>query len=522
MSAMRITAARLWFWGSQFAIPAVVFLYVIVAPFTKVEESFNLQAVHDMVFHKLDFDAYDHKEFPGVVPRSFVGAFLITAASRNIGTFFVESYNQGWKFLMQYIVRVFLGLYTAASLIKVQRAVGKKFGMLCGTCFGILTITQFHMPFYASRFLPNTFALMLSNFALAGLIEGNQSTNIVWQLTFGCAVFRCDLVLLLLPVSLLLLLQGSITFRSLVWHGVLSSLFAVAVTVCFDSWLWGRWVWPELEVFLFNNPVDNRSAAWGVASAHWYFTAALPKALTGSLLFLVHGVIQERRVRPIAAVALAFVLLYSMLPHKELRFLFPVLTYFNVAAAAGLDRILKTWNRRGFGKLACVASVGVLLLSLAYTAVSVAASRLNYPGGEAFQALHVLEADRKYERMSVHIDVFPAMTGVSRFGELYEMWTYSKEEEEEERESSIGQGDQGASSQAARREMAALYKDKGYTYLVSGDREPPEGYKLILEVEGFAGVEFPRSLGALRDAFEATEFPIRFRTSPQVWIHAAR
>ncbi len=70
--------------------------------------------------------------------------------------------------------------------------------------------------------------------------------------------------------------------------------------------------------------------------------------------------------------------------------------------------------------------------------------------------------------------------------------------------------------------MAALYKDKGYTYLVSGDREPPEGYKLILEVEGFAGVEFPRSLGALRDAFEATEFPIRFRTSPQVWIHAAR
>lgn len=67
-----------------------ILLHLTLAPFTKVEESFNIQATHDIITSGVSFSNrteflktnYDHVEFPGSVPRTFVGAVFLAGVAK--------------------------------------------------------------------------------------------------------------------------------------------------------------------------------------------------------------------------------------------------------------------------------------------------------------------------------------------------------------------------------------------------------------------------------------------------------
>jgi alpha-1,6-mannosyltransferase len=149
-------------------IPALVIVHLAVAPYSKVEESFNLQATHDVLVYGMPVSnvqakltaSYDHFVFPGPVPRTFVGPVLLAGVSQPIIAL------AGFRHA-QFIVRGVLGLVNAGALVLFANNVRRAFGSGTARWFLLLQASQFHLLFYASRTLPNMFAFPLGMCLLA-------------------------------------------------------------------------------------------------------------------------------------------------------------------------------------------------------------------------------------------------------------------------------------------------------------------------------------------------------------------
>lgn len=512
-----------------------------MCPFTKVEESFNMQAAHDILYvGPQTLEAFDHFQFPGVVPRTFVGIVPVAALSSPILKLIhvFRMFHPYEKIACLILVRGVLATLVWLALVRFERALSARFPerRSLGFWFMILSVCQFHLPFYMSRTLPNTFGLALVLVGYAYYLERR------WRpasalLALATLVFRCDILLLCVPVALSVLFTKQSSFVGFVIWGAICGIASVSLTVCVDSYFWNRWIWPEGEVFWFNT-VMNQSSKWGTEVWHWYFTNALPRGLLGAVLLVPVGVLRPVNVlRPILtaldgdvgkkeadfatvanksrrgtidvnacavlAPALAFVSLYSGLPHKELRFVMPVFPIFNAVAALGAAKLWSmsesyaSKSQRApasfswlIGRTARVCVLALLLASASACSIFFVASYWNYPGGSALLRLqrHVARFDTKTS-CHIHIDVASAMTGITRFLELHrdgeDAWVYSKAEH-----------------------LVDASDFSEFTHLVTSTPETHGSrFEEIFRVEGFDGVDW-------RGA--------RIRTSPKIYTMRRR
>lgn len=146
-----------------FLFPCLALLHLYISPYTKVEESFNIQAAHDILTYgvptqnvELRFKAqYDHMDFPGAVPRTFIGALMLAGISQPI-LWLRDGLDR------QMLVRGILGAFNALSLMIYAGGVRKAFGKSVAAWFVLFQASQFHVFYYASRTLPNMFAFGMS------------------------------------------------------------------------------------------------------------------------------------------------------------------------------------------------------------------------------------------------------------------------------------------------------------------------------------------------------------------------
>jgi alpha-1,6-mannosyltransferase len=275
----------------------------------------------------------------------------------------------------------------------------------------------------------------------------NRVRVAVSLLTVTAIVFRSEVAILLFAhVGYLLLKQiarfghlihGIAFLRSVVIPaGVLGAIVGLSISVPIDTFFWQSrtYLWPELAAFLSNIfPSDDSAgaSAWGTSPWHWYFTSALPRLMMKPFIYLVLwalAVSSPATAEPALDLLLpnlAYTAIYSFLPHKETRFIFPIVPPLNLAAALGASHI---WIRRQRTRLywyLVIPLVGSTILSaLIAHAILLPISSLSYPGAHALNSLHNYASSsnvthatnqNQFNIIRVHLDNLSTQTGITRF-----------------------------------------------------------------------------------------------------------
>ncbi|KAL7896338.1 glycosyltransferase family 22 protein [Trichoderma sp. SZMC 28014] len=407
----------------------VPLLHLLAAPYTKVEESFNLQATHDILVYGTPThdirqrlsSTYDHFSFPGAVPRTFVGPMLLAGVSQPLIAL------AGFEHA-QVVVRAVLGGFNAVCLVVFGAAVREAFGKGAARWWVVLSVTQFHVVFYLSRTLPNMFAFGLTTLASAFLLPKNNISlertrrrQAIALLVFATAIFRSELAILLAATGLLALARSYLSLRELITFFLASFIAALGLSIPIDSYFWQKPLWPELAGFYYN-AVLGSSSNWGVSPWHYYFTSALPRLLLNPLCFPLIGLAlyqpgTSRRVQDLVIPAMVFIAVYSIQPHKETRFIFYTVPSLTAAAAVGAAFISSRRSKSLLYSLATAVISLSVLAAFAASTVMLLLSSLNYPGGDALSQLYAITSNTTTSRLFVHADVLTCMTGLTLFGQ---------------------------------------------------------------------------------------------------------
>jgi alpha-1,6-mannosyltransferase len=487
-----------------------------------VEESFNLQATHDfLLLGPKKLEEFDHWLFPGPLPRTCIGAFLLSALA--------TPYKNLDGIQLQIIVRSILGLFVAFSLARIRFAVARNLGLEVSRWFILVCSVQFHLMFWSSRTLPNVFAFGIVNLALGNWIDltgpvyneyvprvptsltkqteraknrVNSHSWMVWLLVFASIVFRMEVAVFsgCLLVTLWIFQEGMSEQDAwnLLTDGFFASVFSLSLTVGIDRWFWKGWIWPEFNSFVYN-AIEGKSANWGVSPRWYYFTNLLPRISMAALPLALMGATMSRRMRLYLLPCFTYMAIYSMLGHKEWRFIVYVLPLVNIVAAYTLSKLAKHGGNPVLALL-FYGAVFSLILNAIISGFTLHISTHNYPGGNALRELHILE--RETTGVYVHMDSGSCQTGITRFGEIRKDWTYSKNESHR---------------------LPYDYLVAGYTHLITSDillHKPLEHWDVIKSIEGVESVHFlpvGQYWQAVKAAFSALD--VRMLIPVEVVLH---
>lgn len=230
-----------------------------------------------------------------------------------------------------------LGIATAWGTYKLGRACGAQF--FAAAVGAVAFALAPPAIYFAPRALSETASAVAVVFGLALALQPDARRG---RILAGVS---------LLGFSALLRLQNGLFCAGLIgillarrrWRAAgLSALVLVGWAFVFgllDRLTWGDWFHSAIEYMRFN-VVEGKGAQWGVAEGTYYLRVLWTSMPLVTLWIAPLALLGARRSAGLFVTACAYLLVHSLVPHKEFRFILPLLPIWFALAASGLSWVL--------------------------------------------------------------------------------------------------------------------------------------------------------------------------------------
>lgn len=280
-------------------------------------------------------------------------------------------------------VRVFfvaLSALTAWGIFRLARAYGAE--ELAAAAGASVFALAGPIVYFGHRAMSETASALPVVFGLALAVEATDREKWRARLWAGASLLGIAVLLRLQNGVFCLGLLGILAGRRK-WR-LAAEAFAVLCGWAFvygllDKLTWGGWFHSAFKYLQFN-VVEGKAAQWGTAPFLWYLDV-LWRAMPAVAVALAFGLLCSLRRAPgLALTAFAFFLLHAWTPHKELRFLLPMLPVVCALAAIGLSWLSQTLDGRWL-------SAGAAVLVAASAVSGASASKLTFGDLGAYEGL---------------------------------------------------------------------------------------------------------------------------------------
>lgn len=280
-----------------------------------------------------------------------------------------------------YFFNLLLSLITIYAAFLMARDLG---GQTAAIIAGLLTAFSFFIVKHSLRPFSEPVGLNFLLLSLALIYKGSKNGKTVLIVLAGIFlgisfIIRFPYGLFFIPAIVFILLKQ----RRLFPPFIASLSFMLILGGVLDYFTWGGFFQAPIE-FLRFNVLENKSVQFGIEPPGWYLTFLLHDKSWAvlALLFFAAGALKGGFI--FSCIAL-YLVVFSFIPHKEVRFILPVIPLCLVLMSVGIEGLtgwLARWKRLRTAVIGCL-----ILLFITYPTFKFS-NEMKPDNHDAFMALN--------------------------------------------------------------------------------------------------------------------------------------